>query len=112
MDTASDCSVHNSVGTASDFSVQISVDGRTSSQKIRPFATTTVVPVSAAVLNTLEVLTTAMLVVALSADAPTRLCVAAALIDAVALRLAAASKTICPASAKLLAALSAAAPLV
>lgn len=81
-------------------------------QGSRPFAANTVVPVSAAVLNMLAVLTTAMLVVALSADAPPRFSVAAALIDALAFRLAAASKTICPASAKLLVELSAAAPLV
>jgi hypothetical protein len=56
-------------------------------------------------------LTTAMRVVALSADTPPRFSVVAALTAELAFRLAAASKTICPASAKLLAALSADPPL-
>ena len=81
------------------------------SQGSRPFATNTVVPESAAVLNIFALLTTAMLVVALSADAPPRFCVAATLMAELAFRLAAASTTIWLASAKLLAELSADAPL-
>lgn len=110
MDTASDFSVHNSVGTASDFSVQISVDGRARSHTSRPFTTTTVVLCSAAVLNMIAVLATAILVVALSADAPTRFCVAAALMDALAFKLAATNFTLSPDALRVVDALSAAAP--
>ena len=59
----------------------------------------------------LALLTTEILVAEFSADEPPRLIVAAALIDALAFKLAAASTTIWLASAKLLAKLSAAAPL-
>lgn len=76
----------------------------------RPFATTTVVPESAAVLNMLALLATVMLAVELSADTPLKFAVVAALIDALAFRLAAANLILSPAAAKLVDALIAAAP--
>lgn len=93
-------------------SVHVSAVGNARSHASRPFAANTVVPESAAVLNMLALLTTAMLVVALSADAPPRFSFGAALMAELAFRLAETSTTIWLASAKLLAALSAAAPLV
>lgn len=105
-------SVHTELPTPALCSVHIEDVACCVSQGSRPFATNTVVPVSAAVLNMLAVLMTAMLVVELSADAPPRFSVAAALIAELAFRLAAVSTTVWLDSAKLLAALSAASPLV
>jgi len=103
------CSVQ--VSDAAVASVQVSAVGNARSQKMRPFAADTVVPESAAVTNIFALLTTAMLVAELSADAPPRIIFVDALMAELAFKLAAASTTIWLASAKLLAELSAAAPL-
>lgn len=87
-------SVHTELLTPALCSAHVADVACCSSQGSRPFATNTVVPVSAAVLNMLAVLTTAMLVVALSADAPTRFSFGAALMAELAFRLAETSTTI------------------
>lgn len=104
-------SCHTELPTPALCSVHVADVACCVSQGSRPFATNTVVPESAAVTNIFALLTTAMLVVALSADAPTRFNFGAALIAELAFKLAAASTTIWLASAKLLAELSADAPL-
>ena len=104
-------SCHTELLTPALCSVHVADAACCVSQGSRPFATNTVVPDSAAVPNMLALLTTEILVAELSADKPPRFCVAAALMVELAFKLAAASKTICPASAKPLAELSAAAPL-
>ncbi len=104
-------SVHTELLTPALCSVHVADVACCVSQGSRPFATNTVVPDSAAVPNMLALLTTEILVAELSADEPPRFCVAAALMAELAFKLAAASTTIWLASAKLLAELSAAAPL-
>ena len=91
-------------------SVQVSAAGNTRSQKMRPSATTTVVPESAAVTNIFALLATAMLAVELSADAPPRVIVVAALTDALDARLAVASFATIGDAARLPVALKDAAP--
>jgi hypothetical protein len=80
------------------------------SQESRPFATTTVVPESAAVLNIFALLATAMLAVELNADAPLKSAAVDALMAALAFRLAAANLILSPEAAHVLDALIAAAP--
>jgi hypothetical protein len=104
-------SCHTELLTPALCSVHVADVACCASQGSRPFATNTVVQESAAVLNRLALVTTAMLAAEFSADAPPRVCVAAALTAELAFRLAAASTTIWLASAKLLVELSAAAPL-
>lgn len=82
------------------------------SQGSRPFATTTVVQESAAVTSIFALLAAAMLVVELSADVAARLCVAAALMDALDARLALASFATIGDAARLPVALKDAAPTV
>ena len=80
------------------------------SQGSRPFATTTVVPESAAVTNIFALLATAMLAVELSTDAPPKVMVTAVLMDVLDARLAVASFAIIGDAARLPVALSAAPP--
>lgn len=102
------CSVHTlAVG---GWSVHVADDACCSSHTSRPFATTTVVLCSAAVLNMLALLTTSMLAAELSADTPLKFAVAAALMAELAFRLAAPRLILLAEEAHVLDALTDAAP--
>ena len=105
-------SVHTELPTPALCSAHVADVACCVSQGSRPFATTTVVPERAAVTSIFALLATVMFAVELSADVAARLCVAAALMDALDARLALASFATIGDAARLPVALKDAAPTV